>query len=83
VDQLIQLAGALLILAGFVAAQRGRLDAHSPAYLALNLIGSAILAADAWHGREWGFVLLEAVWALVSAHGLVRALTGRAPATAH
>jgi hypothetical protein len=31
-----------------------------------------ILTVDAWRGRQWGFVMLEAVWAAVSAWGLVR-----------
>ena len=71
---MIQIAGALLILAAFTAAQAGRVDPHSRAYLALNLAGSVVLAHDALRGEEWGFVLLEAVWALVSAWGLLRAL---------
>jgi hypothetical protein len=65
-----QLVGALLVLAGFVAAQAGWVDPQARLYLVGNLIGSAILAADALHGREWGFLLLEASWALVSAWGL-------------
>ena len=51
---------------------------RSPAYLAVNLVGSALLALDAWHGREPGFLALEAVWALVSAWGLVQILRRRA-----
>jgi hypothetical protein len=70
----IQIAGALLILAAFTAAQAGRVDSHSRAYLVLNLAGSSVLAYDALHGEEWGFLLLEFVWALVSAWGLLRAL---------
>ena len=41
------------------------------------MIGSAVLAADAWWGRQWGFLLLEGVWALVSLGGLIAALSGR------
>jgi hypothetical protein len=84
---MLQLVGALLVLAGFVAAQAGRLDPAAPLYLAVNLIGSAILAVDAFHAGAWGFLLLEGVWALVSAWGLAQAWRARttsglsAPAT--
>ena len=71
-EQLIQVGGALLILAAFTAAQLGRVDPHARSYLVLNLVGSSILAFDALHGEQWGFLLLEAVWALVSAWGLAR-----------
>ncbi len=80
-EQLIQIVGALLILAAFILAQLGRLNPHSRSYLVANLAGSAILAVDAWFGEEWGFFLLEGVWALVSVWGLIR-LKGRGPDTA-
>lgn len=44
----------------------------------LNLAGSAILAADAAAGAQWGFLLLEGAWALVSLLGLATA-AGRNP----
>jgi hypothetical protein len=68
---LVQILGAVLILVGFVAGQIGVLRVDSRRYLWLNLAGSMILTVDAWRGRQWGFVLLEAVWAVVSAWGLV------------
>ncbi len=71
-DQAIQIVGALLILAGFMAAQMGKLSVESSAYLILNLVGSAILAYLAVVEEQWGFVLLETVWAIVSAWGLLR-----------
>jgi hypothetical protein len=74
VDQVIQVAGALLILIAFVSAQRGWMQPQSTAYLALNLVGSTILAVLAIVAAQWGFVLLEGVWAAVSAWGLAAAL---------
>ena len=75
-DQVIQVAGALLILLAFAALQMGRMPADSRTYLVLNLVGSAVLAALALHEEQWGFLLLETVWAAVSAWSLVRIARG-------
>jgi hypothetical protein len=82
-EQMIQVAGALLILSGFVLAQMRRLDPSSVAYLVLNLVGSAVLTWLAWAHDDYGFLLLEGVWALVSAYGLVAVLRGRTPTSQH
>lgn len=68
----VQISGSLLILVPFVLAQLGRLTPLSPVYLLLNLVGSGVLAADAALGHQWGFLLLEGVWALVSVLSLLR-----------
>ena len=82
-DQIVQLVGAVLILTGFTAAQAGRLSPHSTAYLVLNLLGSVVLTGVAWHGSDWGFLLLEAVWAVVSAWSLLALARGRRPTPTH
>ncbi len=71
-DQVVQIIGALLILSGYAANQFGYLQAHSLTYLILNAAGSAILAVLGYHERQWGFFLLESVWAIVSVWGLYR-----------
>jgi hypothetical protein len=77
VDQVLQVFGALLLLAAFAAGQFGLLDARSYPNLLLNAAGSAILAVLAAIDRQWGFLLLEGVWALVSFWGLAGRLIGR------
>lgn len=75
--QVIQIFGALLILAAFVLSQMRRLEPSSVAYLLLNFVGSFILAVLAARSRLWGFLLLEGVWALVSLWGTVKSVRGR------
>lgn len=78
-DQVVQIVGALLILAAFAAVQFERMRPDSRLYLALNLAGSAILAVLAVAAAQWGFVLLEGVWAIVSAWGLAKCLLAPDP----
>lgn len=78
--QVVQVIGSLLILVAFAAAQAGRLDPKAWSYLWLNLVGSAILAVQAAMGQQWGFLLLEGVWALVSLLGIIGKTRETAPA---
>ncbi len=80
--QMVQVAGSLLVLTAFVAAQRGWLATESRAYLALNVVGSSVLAVLAADERQYGFLLLECCWAVVSLHSLIGALRRPAAATA-
>ena len=82
-DQILQIAGALLILVAFAALHRGTMKPNEPVYLALNLVGSVVLTAAAIVDFDWGFLLLEVVWALVSAWGLIQLARGRTPGPAH
>jgi hypothetical protein len=73
---IVQVAGALLVLAPFAAHQFGKLDAGAHTYLWPNLVGSTALAVLAAINGQWGFLLLEAAWAAVAARSIVHA---RAP----
>jgi len=76
-DQVFQIAGAILILSAYGAAQMKMLDQTSTTYQVLNLVGSGILAVLAWNDRQWGFVMLEGSWALLSIWGLYAKLRKR------
>ena len=78
-EQAIQVVGAILVLLGYVLGQTGRVDASSRSYLVINLVGSALLALVAVLGRQWGFLLLNGTWAVISAVNLTRSLMGEKP----
>jgi hypothetical protein len=71
-DQVVQIIGALLVLVGFASAQFGWLTPTSRPYLLVNLAGAGILGYVAAADSQYGFLLLEVVWVLVSIWGLVR-----------
>jgi hypothetical protein len=71
-DQVIQVIGAMMILIAYAASQAGRWSTDSLVYLILNLIGSAVLAVLAATSQNWGFLLLEGVWAIVTAASLLK-----------
>ena len=69
--QAVQIVGALMILVAYALAQLGALAPRGTPFLLLNLAGGLVLAGSAWHEEQWGFLVLEAAWALVSAAGLL------------
>lgn len=73
-EQAIAIVGALIILVAYGANQAGWLDRTRPLYSVLNLVGSVILTVIAFRSAQWGFVLLEGVWALISVPPLLRSL---------
>lgn len=76
-QQLVSVAGALMILAAYAAYQNGRMGREDVWYNLLNVVGSGLLTWVAVVDRRWGFILLEAVWALLSVPPLIAAWRGR------
>ena len=70
--QLVSVLGSLLVLAAYVASQFGYLSAKGLAYAFANIVGSGILAVVAALETQWGFLVLEGAWALVSLVAVVR-----------
>ena len=71
-EHVVSFTGAFLILGAYAASQLGRLGRDDRAYNALNLVGAVLLTVVAWQARQWAFVLLEGVWALLALPPLLR-----------
>ena len=74
--QVVSIVGAILILAAFAAQQMKRLEAETKTYQILNLIGGFCLCVTAVAWRQYGFILLEGSWTVISAWGVWR-VSGR------
>ena len=80
-SQIVQIVAGVLVVGAFVGLQLRRLDPYRVPYLLLNLLGTAVLTAVAVEGAQFGFVLTNGVWAVVSLYGLVRVVRARASAS--
>jgi hypothetical protein len=76
VVQAISVIGALLILGAFAANLLQWMNTSNLWYSLLNFVGSAILMVIAVIDQQYGFILLEGTWALVSLWGIIAALRG-------
>ena len=74
--QAISVLGALAILLAYAANQLRLLGPSNFSYALLNFVGSLVLAVIAVIEVQWGFILLEGVWALVSLWGIITILRG-------
>jgi hypothetical protein len=81
--QIVSVLGALAILVAYIANQFRFIGPSKMSYSVMNFIGSTILTVIAVMEVQWGFILLEGVWALVSLWGIVKFLRGETPSGAH
>ena len=79
IDQIISLIGAALILAAFMSNTFGWVTAQSRIYQVLNLFGALMLTYTATVGHQWGFIVLEGTWSVVSFYGLLQAMGALGP----
>lgn len=71
-SDIIGTLGVSLLLIAFVLNQRRTISEHSRAFLAMNMVGAVLCCYSAWLVSLMPFVVLEAVWALFAAWGLLR-----------
>lgn len=69
---ILEFAGALGILVPFALFQLGRVSQHGVVYLIANGAGATLLTVVAYLGDQWGFVILQGVWALAAFLGILR-----------
>ena len=81
--QLVSVLGALAILLAYAANQFRLIGPMNLSYALLNFVGSLVLAVVAMIEVQWGFILLEVVWALVSLWGMITILRGSASPRTH
>ena len=75
--------GAILILAGYFLLSAGKLDAKSPVYQWLNVVGALGFIANSSWNEAWPSAALNVIWVGIGIVALTRIATrGRAaPAT--
>ncbi len=81
--QIVSVLGALAILLAYAANQFRLIGPMNLSYALLNFVGSFVLAVVAVIEVQWGFILLEVVWALVSLWGIITILRGSASPRTH
>jgi hypothetical protein len=72
VIQVFSLLGAVAILAAYAANQFGRFHTSNLSYSVANAVGAATLTVVALLEEQWGFLLLEGAWTLVSLAAIAR-----------
>ena len=70
--QVVSIVGAALILAAYAAHQAGWVGRDTLSYHLLNAAGGMVLCAVAIDARQIGFIILEAVWTVISLAALGR-----------
>lgn len=70
-DILAQLIGAALNMGAFALLHFEIAPSSALRYLVPNLLGSIILVVTAYHGHQWGFLLLEGAWVVVTTHAIL------------
>jgi hypothetical protein len=66
-----QLVGAVLNMGAFALLHFEVAPSSALRYLVPNLLGSILLVASAYATNQWGFLLLEGAWVVVTTSAIV------------
>lgn len=75
--QLIQVIGALLNMGAFALLHFEVAPSSALRYLIPNWLGSVLLVLSAYADHQWGFLMLEAAWVVVTGYAITARITGR------
>ncbi len=78
--QVVQIVAGALVVGAFIGLQLEVMNPYRFTYLALNFVGTGVLTVFAVRGAQYGFVLTNGVWAVVSLVALVRLRQAEQPA---
>ena len=71
IHQFLSLIGAALVLTAYFGSQSKKISEVSLFYYALNFFGSGILAVLSWRMKQYGFVLINGAWVLITVTGFL------------
>ena len=71
---IIGFAGVVCLLGAYFLNAMGRIAANSLNYILLNLFGAALATTSSVLMVYYPFIILEAIWTLVSLYSLIRFL---------
>ena len=75
--QLIQMVGALLNMGAFALLHFEIAPSSALRYLVPNWLGSVLLVMSAYVDRQWGFLMLETAWLVVTGYAIAGRIIGR------
>ena len=79
-QDLVGIAGAVLIIGAYLLLQLRRIDAENVWYSTANAAGAALILLSLWFNFNLAAVIIEAFWLLISLYGIGAALA-RKPST--
>lgn len=77
--EIVQIVGALLNMGAFALLHFEIAPSSALRYLIPNWLGSALLVASAYVDRQWGFLMLESAWLVVTGYAIVVRISRQRP----